>query len=184
MMTGAMCASGVAQQVVQRGALGRPAQVLDQTGDWTTPLMLAGDKDVEIYLPDVSNPDWLRANYTDFVNKGQYVATLFTFYRTTTACQANQIGWGNGDQAHLDACVDIGYRVREATVDVNLKTVTLIYAAMVGQDGMIVPDSVMRQVVTRRWADLDANTRAALDKATVIVAKQMSRYDQRLGSTQ
>jgi hypothetical protein len=168
------------QQIVQRGPLGRPAQVLDETQQWSTPLLVSSDHDVEIYLPDVSSPEWLRRNYTNFENKGQYVLSMFTFYRTTKACRANQIGWGYSDAAHLDACNDISYRLRQITVDSHQKTVTLIMAGMIDQDGQLDPASVQTQTVTRRWADLDANTQEALKKATGLVSDQMSVYDRKM----
>ncbi len=174
--------AGFGQQVVQRGQLGKPAQVLDETQQWTAPILLFADHDLELYIPDVTSPDWLKQNYQSFENNGQYVISMFTFYRTPKACRANQIGWGYGDSEHLDACIDIGYRVRQALVDPNLKSVTLLMAAMVGQDGQIDPTSIQRQSLVRRWADLDANTRAALEKTTGIVSKQMKIYDARIQS--
>jgi hypothetical protein len=168
------------QAVVQRGALGQPLQVFDETQNWTTPLLVAEDHDVQIYIPDVSNQAWLAANYLDFRDKHQYMISMFTLYKTPKACQANQIGWGNGDGASLDACNnDIGYRVRQASVDTHLKTVTLVMAAMVDPDGQIIPDSIRRDRVTRNWADLDANSQTALTKATAVIAEQMKRYDRK-----
>ncbi|HEY3988755.1 MAG TPA: hypothetical protein VGM02_05610 [Acidobacteriaceae bacterium] len=173
--------SCVAQQVVQRGALGKPSQVLDETGQWTTPLLVARDGDVEIYIPDISNPDWLKQNYPDFRDKYQYVLTFLTFYRTPRACKANMIGWGYSDAAHLDACEkDIGYRIRRVTVDTHLKTVTLIMAAMVDNSGEIVPTSIEQQPISRNWSDLDANTQEALKKTTALISKQMAIYDRRM----
>jgi hypothetical protein len=172
--------AGFAQQVVQRGALGKPAEVLDDTGQWTTPLLVSSDRDVEIYIPDVTSPDWLKRNYTDFQEKHQYVLSFFTFYRNPKACRANQIAWGYGDAAHLDACDDISYRVRQATVDTHLKTVTLIMAAMIGQDGQIVPSSMERQAISRNWSELDAHTQEALEKATGVIAEQMRIYDRKV----
>lgn len=179
-LSGLVPSAVLAQQVVQRGALGRPAQVLDDTEQWTTPLMVSSDRDVEIYIPDVSTPDWLKRNYEDFEGKHQYVISFFTFYRNPKACRTNQIAWGHSDAAHLDACDDISYRVRQATVDAHLKTVTLIMAAMIGQDGQIVPPSIERQAISRNWADLDANTQAALEKATGVVAEQMRIYNRKV----
>ena len=72
--------------------------------------------------------------------------------------------------------------MRAATIDLNLKSVTLIEAAMVGQDGTVVDGSVERQGVTRRWAELDSNTQTALDAATKLVTRQMDGYDPRLRS--
>ena len=184
LLTGLFPASGFGQQVVQRGALGRPGQVLDETQQWSTPLLVASDHDVELYIPDVSNSEWLKRNYSDFIDKGQYVLSMFTFYRTPRACRANQIGWGNGDAAHLEACNDIGYRLRQAVVDTNQRTVTLMMAAMIGQDGEIVPSSIQHQSVTRTWTELDANTQAALKKANGLVAEQMRRYDRKVKNVQ
>jgi hypothetical protein len=184
LLTGLFPVSGFGQQIVQRGALGRPGQVLDETQQWSTPLLVASDRDVEMYIPDVTSSEWLKRNYSDFIDKGQYVLSMFTFYRTPRACRANQIGWGNGDAAHLDACNDIGYRLRQALVDTNQRTVTLIMAAMVSQDGEIVPSSIQHQSIIRTWVDLDANTQAALKKATALVTEQMKIYDRKVKNVQ
>ena len=179
-LSGLVPATSFGQQLVQRGAFGKPTQVLDDTTQWSTPLQVAGDHDVEIYIPDVTSTDWLKRNYTDFEEKDQYVISFFTFYRNTKACRANQIGWGHSDAAHLDACNDISYRVRQVSVDAHLKTVTLIMAAMIGEDGQIVPPSIERQAISRNWTDLDSNSQEALDKATALIAEQMKRYDRKI----
>ena len=180
MMAGLM-GTAVAQQVVQRGALGSPASVLDETQQWTTPLLVAKDADVEIYIPDVSNPEWLQRNYEDYRDKKQFSISIFTFYKTPKACQKNQIGWGQADADHVNACLDsIGYRVREGEVDAHLKTVTLRMAAMVGTDGTIDPASVQTEAVLRTWANLDPNTQEALAKTNEFVAEQMRIYDAKI----
>ena len=182
-----LATTSLAQQVIQRGPFGRPTAVFDETGQWTSPLLMASDKDdkeVEIYIPDVTGTAWLKRNYTDFENRGQYVLSFYTFYRSPRACRANQIAWGLGDQAHLDACAtDISYRLRRATVDTNLKTVTLIQAAMVDPDGVVDPASIQNRPLTRRWAELDPSTQTAIEKATELVTRQMAIYDRRQQST-
>jgi hypothetical protein len=171
-----------AQQVVQRGALGAPSAVFDETEQWTTPLLIASDHDVQIYMPDISNIEWLKRNYDDYHFRGAYTLSLFTFYKTPAACRANQIAWGIGDAAHLNACIDIGYRVRRAKIDPNSKSVTLLAAAMVDQNGNVDPSSVETQNVFRTWDQLDANTQAALKKANALIAAQMKIYDDKLQS--
>ncbi len=169
-----------AQQVVQRGALGTPAQVLDETQQWSTPLLVSSDHDVEMYIPDVSVPEWLARNYDDYEARGVYVLSMFTFYKTPKACRANQIAWGFSDAAHVDACLSIAYRVRQGSIDTQQKTVTLQMAAMVDQNGNVEPDSIERRSVTRAWSDLDKDTQAALEKANEAVAAQMRIYDRRM----
>ncbi len=77
-------------------------------------------------------------------------------------------------------CIDIGYRVRELSVDTLQKTVTLVFAAMVGQDGQLLPDAEPVQRVTRRWIDLDPTALGALTKTTQIVSDQMRTYDRKM----
>jgi hypothetical protein len=179
-----LTATVLGQQVIQRGPFGKPAQVLDETEQWTTPLLLFSednkDHDVEMYIPDVTSPAWLKRNYRSFEDKGQFELSMFTLYKTTKACEANQIAWGFADADHLNACVDIGYRVRQVTVDLVSKSVTLITAAMIDRDGQIVPASIQSQAIVRRWVDLDPNTQAALEKANALITKQMKLYDAKI----
>ncbi len=171
------------QQVVERGALGKPSQVLDETGEWTTPLLLASDKDVQIYMPDVTSSEWLKRNYSDYKDRGFYTLSLFTFYKTPEACRINQTNWGLGDNQHLNDCVSIGYRVRQATINPNEKSATLLMAAMVDLKGAIQSSSMQTEKVFRFWNQLDDNTHAALIKANALITEQMKIYDQKVQST-
>lgn len=168
-----------AQQIVQRGALGMPAQVLDETDQWTAPLLLAEDHDVSIYMPDVTTQKWLQQNYDSYINKGTYVLTLFTFYRTPAACRANQVIWGLGDAAHLDACLDTGYRARRTLIDPQSKSITLQAAVMVDQSGNIQPSTLRDDQFFRTWDQLDGNSQLALKKADEFVTRQLKIYDAR-----
>jgi hypothetical protein len=172
----------VGQQIVARGTFGKPAQVLDETGEWTTPLLLASDEDVKIYIPDITNPAWLSKYYPDFKDRGIYTLSLFTFYRTPEACRTNQIRWGLGDSAHLNACITIGYRVRRAIIDPHQKSATLLYAAMVDQSGAVDSTSVQGDREFRFWNQLDENTQTALEKANKLITEQMKIYDAKIQS--
>lgn len=169
-----------AQQVLQRGPLGHPAQVLDEAGQWTAPLLIGSDAEIEVYIPDLSTTDWLQRNYRSFFERQQYQISVFTFYKSLRACRQNQIAWGFGDQAHLDACVDIGYRLRQVMVDAGQRTVTLQSAAMLTQDGLAVPDSGPVQQLTRTWAQLDPLTQKVLEKMTELAGEQERAYDRRI----
>ncbi len=176
-----LCVGSISgQQVIQRGAFGKPVQVLDDTRQWTTPLLVGTDKDVEIYIPDLSNSEWLKLNYRDFFDRGYYTISMFTFYRTPAACRRNQIAWGLGDKAHLDACIDIRYRVRTAKVVPQEKSITLLSAAMVLENGEVDQTTIENRQAFRFWNQLDADTRAAVEKTNDLVNTQMKRYDDRM----
>jgi hypothetical protein len=157
------------QQVVQRGPFGKPTQVLDETEQWTIPLLVSSDREVEVYIPDVTTTTWL--------SRGTYTLSTFTLYKTVNACRANQISWGMGDAAHLDACNDIGYRVRQITIDPNQKSAQILMAAMVDLDGQIDPESVQEPSTFRTWDQLDTTTQRAILKTNEVVTRQMRIYD-------
>ncbi len=165
------------QQVIQRGPFNKPAQVLDETQQWTIPLLVSSDKEIEVYIADITATTWLSRNYPDFQNRGTYILSTFTRYKTVNACRANQISWGNGDAAHLDACNDIGYRVRQLKIDTGQRSVQLLMAAMIDQDGDLVPESIQDSSYFKTWDQLDATTQKAILKTNDLVTRQMQRYD-------
>ena len=182
-----LCGSGFAfaQQLVQRGPFSKPVQVLDETGQWTIPLIVASGDDAEMYIPDITTADWLNRNYQAFIDKGQYTISMFTLCKTPRDCRINQASSGFSDAAHMDAClVTVRYRLRQAMVDTHLKTVTLLTAGMLDQDGQLDPASVQHETRTRTWAELDINSQTALEKASGLIAKQMRIYDLRVRSSQ
>jgi len=172
--------TSLGQQVVQRGPFNKPAQVLDETQQWSTPLLVSSDHDVEIYIPDVTSADWLGRNYSDFINRGSYTLTTFPLYKNLKACRANLVNWGQGDANHLDACADIGYRVRQLLIDPNQKSVQLLNAAMVDQSGQIDPSSTQQPSTFRTWDQLDETTQKAILKTNDLVTQQMKIYDARI----
>jgi len=172
--------STLGQQVIQRGAFGKPVQVLDETNQWTIPVLVGTEKDVEIYIPDLSNPEWLKLNYRDFFDRGYYTISMFTFYRTPAACRRNQVAWGLGDKAHLDACLDIRYRVRTAKVVPQEKSITLLTAAMVLENGEVDQTTIESRQAFRFWNQMDADTQSAVEKTNELVSVQMKRYDDRM----
>jgi len=171
------------QQIIQRGPFGKPVQVLDETQQWTTPLLVSSDNSVEIYIPDVTATDWLGRNYPDYQNRGTYTLSIFSMYKSVQACRQNFVSLGMGDAAHMNSCADIGYRIRQVTVDLNQKSVQLLFAAMVDEDGSIIPDFAQQSSAFRTWDQLDATTQKAILKTNELVAQQMGRYDARLQSS-
>ena len=170
-------------QVVQRGSGGAPSYILDDTQQWSVPVLVAQTDGVDLYVQDTSDPQWLARNYRDFIDKHQYVITTVTQYKRPSACRASQVQWGNSDAASINACsLDIAYRIHQLRVDAHLKTISVKMAAMVGHDGQMDPGSVQDQGLERNWTDLPADVQEGLQKTTETVAKQMKVYDLRVQS--
>lgn len=70
MILAILTSTALAQQVVQRGPMGRPAAILDSVGQWSDALRVLSAPDVDMYIPDVSAPAWLQRRYQDFQDRG------------------------------------------------------------------------------------------------------------------
>ena len=177
-----LCGVAAAQQVVQRGGLGFPAGVLDENGQWSSPVELLSNGDVSIYMPDVSNAVWLDHNAENFLKTGQYTLTLLTFYKTRRTCRTDQVLLGFSDAAHIDACNVIRYRLRQIAVNAPQNSVTLLMSGTADESGTIDPGSVFHESRTRGIKELGSEAQTALSKATDIIAKQSLAYDRRINN--
>lgn len=177
-----LCGIASAQQAVQRGALGFPSAVLDENAQWSSPVELLTNNDVSVFMPDVSNSIWLNANAERFLNTGEYTLTLVTFYKTRRVCRTDQVLAGFSDAAHIDACNDIRYRVRQIAVNTPQKTITLLMSGTADESGTIDSGSVQHETRTRGFKDLGDEALGALTKATDIIAKQSIAYDRRVNN--
>jgi len=171
----ACCLSTVAsaQQMIERGPFGKPVKVLDETQRWSIPILVYEDKDIELYIPDVTTSEWIQSHAGTFNEKGQYTLSLFAFYKTERVCRKNQIDSGLGDQNHLDACASIGYKSHLITVNTWQKNITVLSSAWVDKAGQVYPELPPQKPGTRPFNDLDQNLRDALKKTTEIVAKEI-----------
>jgi len=84
------------------------------------------------------------------------------------------------DADHLDACNDIKYRARQILVDPNQKSIQLLSATMVDEDGQIVPESAQDSSIFRTWDQLDRAALQAIVKTNEIVTRQMKLYDAKI----
>ena len=167
------------QQVIQTGALGAPASVLTQDGQWSTLIPILSNADLDLFIEDPSVDGWLARNAENFINRSQYTILLVSFYKTRRPCREDQIRAGFSDAEHITACDAYRYRIRQVAVDTRQHTLTLLSSAMVLSSGMLDPASVRTDARTGGSAALDADAQKALADTTKLVAQQSHIYDAR-----
>lgn len=169
--------AAAAQQVVQVGALNMPSSIFTESGQWSTLLPILSTPDVDLFIEDPSNDDWLAHNSVSFLERGQYTIILVSFYKTLHACRADQIHAGLSDSAHFDACNNYRYAVHRIAVDNPQNAVTLLFSAMVFTGGALDATSIRRETHTRGLTELDTNAQKALADTTKLVAKESHSYN-------
>ena len=165
------------QQIVQVGALNVPSSVITDSGQWSTLLPILSTPDVDLFIEDPSNDDWLAHNAAPFLERGQYTVILVSFYKTLHACRTDQIYAGlASDAEHMDACNNYRYAVHRIAVDNPQNAVTLLFSAMVFSGGTLDDASIRRETHTRGITELDSNAQKALADTTKLVAKESRIY--------
>jgi hypothetical protein len=164
------------QQVIQTGALNAPTDVLTQDNQWSALISVLSNSDQDLYIEDPSTNAWLARNAQAFVDRGQYTITLVSFYKTVHACRADQIRAGFSDAAHVDACNNYRYRIRQIAVDAPQNTVTLLFSAMVFTGGTLDSTSIVRESRTRGFSGLDADSQKAVSDTTKLAGQQSDNY--------
>jgi hypothetical protein len=164
------------QQVIQTGALNAPTDVLTQDNQWSALISVLSNSDQDLYIEDPSTNAWLARNAQTFVDRGQYTITLVSFYKTVHACRADQIRAGFSDAAHVDACNNYRYRIRQIAVDAPQNTVTLLFSAMVFTGGTLDSTSIVRESRTRGFSGLDADSQKAVSDTTKLAGQQSDNY--------
>ena len=179
-LAGLLCAPTRAQQppqqVIQIGALAAPTDVLTPDNQWSTLISVLSNSDEDLYIEDPSTSAWLARNAQAFVDRGQYTITLVSFYKTVHACRADQIRAGFSDAAHVNACNNYRYRIRQIAVDAPQNTLTMLFSAMVFTGGTLDASSIVRETRTRGFSGLDADAQKALSDTTKLAGQQSHSY--------
>jgi hypothetical protein len=164
------------QQVIQTGALNAPTDVLTRDNQWSSLISVLSNSDEDLYIEDPSTNAWLARNAQAFVDRGQYTITLVSFYKTDHACRTDQIHSGFSDAAHVDACNNYRYRIRQIAVDAPQNTLTMLLSAMVFTGGTLDPTSIARETRTRGFNSLDADSQKAVSDTTKLAGQQSHSY--------
>jgi hypothetical protein len=162
-------------QVIQPGALNIPGAVLNQNNEWSSLITILSVSDVDFYIEDPSTDAWLARNAQSFIDRGHYVITAVSYYKTPRPCRADMVRAGF-DLAHQNACDQYRYRIRQISVDSPQNTITLLYSVMVYSNGTPDPSSILRETGTRSFSELDTDAQKAISAATQLIAKEAHQY--------
>jgi hypothetical protein len=163
------------QQVIQPGALNIPGAVFTQNNEWSSLITILSLADQDFYVEDPSTDTWLSRNAQSFLDRGHYVITAVSFYKTPRPCRADMVRAG-ADLAHQNACDQYRYRIRQISVDSAQNLITLLYSVMVFSNGTPDLTSVLRETGSRGFSELDTDAQKAVSNATQLIAKQVHQY--------
>jgi hypothetical protein len=161
-------------EFVKSGPFGRPILVMDDYGNWSIPISIYKDSEVETFVPDITRAGWVQWNVEQFRKTGTFSTRLYAFFKNDHVCRRVFIPAGHkSDPKYLEACANIRYRLSFITINTREKTVASLQAFFIMKDGsqQPLPGSPAMPI-----ARLDARPRADLNRVSAIVEREMSEY--------
>lgn len=65
------------------GPFGEPRMVMSEGGQWSNPIKVFADSEVETFVPDITSPGWIAWHAAEFRERGTYVTYLYVYHRKT-----------------------------------------------------------------------------------------------------
>jgi len=156
---------------------GRPTLVKDAFGNWTAPVSVYSDDDVELFVPDTLTLGGIPLDGGEFRRDGTYATYLYSFYKNDHDCRKYRIPEGHeSDPKLLEACALLRYQRRVIKVDTRKKTLDVVEAILMYRDAQPFPNNLSLKNQTMR---LDATANPVMFKTvnriTALIARQVSR---------
>ena len=161
---------------IMRGPFGRPLAVRDESGNWSVPILVYADSDVEMFVPDITGPGWLSWHVEAYRQSGQYTVPLYEYYKTDHLCPQKLPQSAHPELQHTDACKNLAYTKRQMTVYTRNQTVTVGPLLLMESDAFANPLNETGSSKTFALSAIGPRTRKALAHASEIVADGSLRY--------
>lgn len=87
---GQVLTSGGADSIIA-GPFGEPRMVMSEGGEWSYPIKVFADADVEILIPDITAPGWMPWHVAEFGENGTYVTYLYIYHRKSRATERETV---------------------------------------------------------------------------------------------
>ena len=65
------------------GPFGEPQMVMSEGGQWSYPIRVFANADIETFVPDITSPGWVQWHVQEFREKGTYYTYLYMYRRNT-----------------------------------------------------------------------------------------------------
>ena len=65
------------------GPFGEPRMVMSEGGEWSYPIKVFANSEVETFVPDITSPGWVSWHVAEFVQSGTYVTYLYIYHRNS-----------------------------------------------------------------------------------------------------
>jgi hypothetical protein len=165
------------QELLKLAPFGRPIAVMDDGDNWSIPISLYSDSDVELFVPDITTEGWISWHVKQFRETGKYGVYVYAFYKNDQLCRRERIpAEHKTDPKWLQSCSALRYQRKLVEVDTRKNTVRVYSVLVMQKDAVANPmnQKVFNEVFP--LAKLDYSQRQAYQRLSAIVTREMNEY--------
>lgn len=169
--------SAFSQELLKLAPFGRPIAVMDDGDNWSIPISLYSDPDVEIFVPDITTEGWISWHVKQFRETGKYGVFVYAFYKNDELCRRERIpAEHKTDPKWLEGCSALRYQRKLVEVDTRKDTVRVYSALAMQKDAIANPMNLKVFNEVFPLAKLDYSQRQAYQRLSAIVTREMNAY--------
>jgi len=150
---------------------------MDDGDNWSIPISLYSDSDVEIFVPDITTEGWIYWHVKQFREAGTYSVYVYAFYKNDELCRRERIpAEHKTDPKWLESCSALRYQRKLVEVDTRKNTARVSSVLVMKKDAVANPMDykVFNEVFP--LAKLDYSQRHAYQRLSAIVTREMNEY--------
>ena len=99
-----------AQELIKTGPFGKPIMVMDEGGNYSIPIEVYSDSEMEAFIPDITTPGWIWWWGAAFREKGTYSTYIYSHYKNDALCRREMIPAGHkNDPNFIEMCSELRY---------------------------------------------------------------------------
>jgi hypothetical protein len=128
------------QNFVMPDHTGRPAMVKGEFEEWSRPISVYSDSEVELFVSDITTPGWIRWSQAQFRQKGIYHVEVYWYYKNDHYCRREIIPASHKtDSKWLRACGGLRYEQQPLAVNTRKNTIDVELAKLIEENGLWLP---------------------------------------------
>ena len=163
-----IAAQGMAQQLIQIGPFGEPIMVMDPAGNWSIPIKVYTDKNLDVFIPNLTDPGWVSWNKDEFIKSGRYETYTYLHWKNGSHCQVEF----RNDPARLSVCSKMPYNRHLVSVDTRNKTITYLETIWMDRNAAYNPELQWRYRHVGSLTDAKSVAQT-MNRVTAIIEKEV-----------
>jgi hypothetical protein len=165
-----------AEPLVITGPFGVPLKIQDEAGNWSIPIRVYSDPDVDMFVSDITSVGWKSWHAAKFRQDGTYIVQILLFHKNKKYCLSTLSTAQRSNPDYQEACSELKYTSELLVVDTRKMTVETVMKITMGEDAGFHPEYQRYPRATYSFFQMDKVHQNGIDKVSSIVRDEIVKF--------